>query len=388
VSRAELVRTARPRRGPSVESRGSRRPTWLASVAATLAAATSLPLLLVQHAAADPLADARAEAAQISAQIQQDGQRLDVLSQQYDAAEQQIQQLGAQIAQIQAQIVATKQRVTAAQVNLRRQALSAYMNGTDTGLDSLFSAGGTRPSLAQEYRSVAAGNLQTAIDALHRAQAALSSQQSALQTSQAQAQAAAQQAAAARQAALATQQQQENTLNQVKGQIATLVEQQREAELRAQQLAFEQRLAAQAAAAKAAAGGGRSDGAAAAANVPVSPGAAGAVQAAQSQLGVPYVWGGESPGVGFDCSGLTQWSWGRAGVSIPRTAQEQYDAIVHVSLSALEPGDLLFWNDGTSSVQHVAMYVGNGEVIQAPQTGEVVSYSPIWNNGLVGAGRP
>jgi cell wall-associated NlpC family hydrolase len=61
---------------------------------------------------------------------------------------------------------------------------------------------------------------------------------------------------------------------------------------------------------------------------------------------------------------------------------------VHVSLSDLEPGDLLFWDDGTSSVQHVAMYVGNNEVIQAPYTGTVVSYSPIWDSGLVGAGRP
>jgi len=100
------------------------------------------------------------------------------------------------------------------------------------------------------------------------------------------------------------------------------------------------------------------------------------------------VWGGEDPGVGFDCSGLTQWAWGKAGVSIPRTAQDQYDAIVHISLSDLEPGDLLFWNDGTSSIQHVAMYVGGGEVIQAPETGENVSYAPIWNGGLVGAGRP
>jgi cell wall-associated NlpC family hydrolase len=112
------------------------------------------------------------------------------------------------------------------------------------------------------------------------------------------------------------------------------------------------------------------------------------VAAAESQLGVPYVWGGESPGHGFDCSGLTQWAWAQAGVSLPRTAAEQYAAIEHISLSALEPGDLLFWNDGTSSIQHVAMYVGGGTVIQAPFTGSVVSYQSIWDNGLVGAGRP
>jgi cell wall-associated NlpC family hydrolase len=112
------------------------------------------------------------------------------------------------------------------------------------------------------------------------------------------------------------------------------------------------------------------------------------VAAAESQIGVPYHWGGEDPGVGFDCSGLTQWSWGQAGVSIPRTAQEQYDAIDHVSLSALEPGDLLFWGGGPGDIQHVGMYVGDGEVIHAPETGQVVHIQPIWNSDLVGAGRP
>ena len=90
--------------------------------------------------------------------------------------------------------------------------------------------------------------------------------------------------------------------------------------------------------------------------------------------------------MGFDCSGLTQWAWGRAGVSIPRTAQEQYDAVVHVSLAALEPGDLVFW--GRGGISHVAIYVGGGSVVHAPETGESVRIQPIWNNGLVGAGRP
>jgi cell wall-associated NlpC family hydrolase len=91
--------------------------------------------------------------------------------------------------------------------------------------------------------------------------------------------------------------------------------------------------------------------------------------------------------VGFDCSGLTQWAWGRAGVGIPRTAQAQYGAIEHVSLSALEPGDLLFWGS-RGGISHVAMYVGGGSVIHAPETGERVRIQPIWDNGLVGAGRP
>ena len=87
-----------------------------------------------------------------------------------------------------------------------------------------------------------------------------------------------------------------------------------------------------------------------------------AVQAAVSQLGVPYVFGGEQPGVGFDCSGLVQWAWGQAGVTIPRTTETQWPALTHVSLDALEPGDLLFYYnlDGDDQVDHVVMYAGSG----------------------------
>jgi len=119
-----------------------------------------------------------------------------------------------------------------------------------------------------------------------------------------------------------------------------------------------------------------------------------ALHAAQSQLGVPYVWGGETPGQGFDCSGLTQWAWGQAGISIPRVAAAQWQALPHVSVQKLEPGDLLFYFnlDGDFQVDHVVMYAGtiNGvpTVIQAPHTGATVSYSPVWFFGLIGAARP
>ena len=102
--------------------------------------------------------------------------------------------------------------------------------------------------------------------------------------------------------------------------------------------------------------------------------------AAKSQEGVPYRWGGESPGGGFDCSGLTQWAWGRAGVSLPRTAAAQYGAIAHVSLSSLEPGDLLFWGAG-GGISHVGMYVGGGDVIDAPETGRWCASSPSGTAG-------
>ncbi|BAW04472.1 C40 family peptidase [Nocardia seriolae] len=96
--------------------------------------------------------------------------------------------------------------------------------------------------------------------------------------------------------------------------------------------------------------------------------AADAVRSALSAIGTPYVWGGEAPGVGMDCSGLTQWAYGQAGVSLPRLAQEQGYGHQRVGPGDLMPGDLAVW-DG-----HVAMVVGNGELVEA---GEPVPIGPI-----------
>ncbi len=110
------------------------------------------------------------------------------------------------------------------------------------------------------------------------------------------------------------------------------------------------------------------------------------MRAAESQIGVPYVWGGSSPGYGFDCSGLTMWAWGQAGVSLPHSAEDQYLSVEHISLSQLQPGDLIFYAaDGY--VYHVIMYVGDGKAIQAEQTGTLIQVAPVWP-GAFAAGRP
>ncbi len=120
-----------------------------------------------------------------------------------------------------------------------------------------------------------------------------------------------------------------------------------------------------------------------------------ALHRAEGQIGVPYVWGGETPGVGFDCSGLVQWAWGQTGISIPRTTESQWPAMVHVPLTALQPGDLLFYYnlDGDHAVDHVVMYAGSGPwgsstIIGAAHTGTNVSFAPIFTAGLIGAARP
>jgi cell wall-associated NlpC family hydrolase len=131
-----------------------------------------------------------------------------------------------------------------------------------------------------------------------------------------------------------------------------------------------------------------------------SPQAAGlaAVHGAMQYLGVPYVWGGASY-AGVDCSGLVMLAWAHAGVSLPHSAADQYNVSQHVSLSSLEPGDLLFYDLDGAGIDHVVMYVGpildgqpttygSNTIIQAAHTGTVVTFDPFWSFGLVGAGRP
>jgi cell wall-associated NlpC family hydrolase len=134
-----------------------------------------------------------------------------------------------------------------------------------------------------------------------------------------------------------------------------------------------------------------------------------AADAALRWLGTPYAWGGgnyngPTPGVngpgagwndasvtGFDCSGLALWAWAQVGIYLPHYSGYQYSSGRHVSAGDLLPGDLVFWayspgDPGT--IHHVAIYLGGGRVVQAPQSGDVVRVSSIWYDGYLGATRP
>jgi len=122
---------------------------------------------------------------------------------------------------------------------------------------------------------------------------------------------------------------------------------------------------------------------------PTSVGSA-ALDFARAQLGKPYVWGATGPD-SFDCSGLTQAAYTAAGVRLPRVAQDQWFAGPHVDLGAIQPGDLLFWASDTSApatIHHVAFYLGGGQILAAPHTGDVVKVEPLYLEGYLGAVRP
>ena len=118
---------------------------------------------------------------------------------------------------------------------------------------------------------------------------------------------------------------------------------------------------------------------------PPSSRAGGAVAAAMAQLGVPYVFAAASPGVAFDCSGLTKYAWGTVGVSLPHFAASQFSISPHVSQADIQPGDLIFYYE---PIGHVGMYVGNGQLIHAPRTGDVVKISTVNWGKVVGISRP
>jgi len=113
------------------------------------------------------------------------------------------------------------------------------------------------------------------------------------------------------------------------------------------------------------------------------PAAARAVEAALNELGKPYRYGALGPST-FDCSGLTKFAYGAAGIGLPHSAAAQYQSGRRVNRNQLQPGDLIFWR----GLGHVGLYIGNGKMVHAPRTGEVVTIISIDQGGYLGAVRP
>jgi len=360
---------------------------------------------------------------QIEQKLAQDQRESAVLAGEYDTEVAHLQGVRAAIAATDARLSAIRKTIVVDRRVLAATAVQDYVLGAQgTQITSLFSTSANTVVVSEQYSQTAVGDLSVARHALQAAQVALTATRARQQDEETQAQAAVARLQSLQQQNVQAAQQTQATLSSLKGTLGTEVaaaaqaKAQKEAQAAAAAAAAKQAAAAAAAAAAAQRAaqvatelGGTGQAAAQAANQ-ASAAAGGpsvgfsgtssaaglaAVHAAESQLGVPYVWGGESPGVGFDCSGLTQWSWAQAGVDIPRTSQVQYATLPRVSLTDLQPGDLLFYLnlDGTGTVDHVVMYVGSGPygsqtVIQAPYTGSTVSYDALYTYGLVGAARP
>jgi cell wall-associated NlpC family hydrolase len=367
---------------PDLPSRARRAVRWQAAVASRVATGLALTVLSgmvlpATHAGATSSSTLRAEAVHIAGEIDTLNTKIEILSEEYDQASGHLTVVRHQLAADQRAITTATTRVNVDTQKLTDQAVNAYVNaGSETAISSVISKDGDSLPLQQTYLAVASGNLTNDVTTLENSKYALHERGLALSSAEAQAAATTATLAAAQSNAANLAGQLRSTLTGVNGQLAAAVA----AQEAAQQAAANQAAAAEAAQATIATP------APVVAPAPSSGAGAGAVHAAETQLGVPYVWAGATPGGGFDCSGLTMWAWGQAGVNLPHSAQAQYDSIEHVSLNDLQPGDLIFYADG-GYIYHVVMYVSGDEVIQAQDTGTNVMYTSI-PPGAYAAGRP
>ena len=116
------------------------------------------------------------------------------------------------------------------------------------------------------------------------------------------------------------------------------------------------------------------------------------VAEAMRYMGVKYTWGGENPKTGFDCSGFTQYLYAKQGIKLPRVADDQYKATTRISKGDLVGGDLIFFRGSTGGIDHMGLYIGDGNFIHSPKTGDVVKISSLGSDrymkSFAGGGRP
>ena len=433
-----------------------RRPCAVGSVIPVIALAVSL-FVVATPAGASPgpinrtnsqINSLQARAQALAEQITNDQAKVSGAAEQYDEQTVFLQEDRATLVKTDDRLKTTRRQLAAVRLRAQTAAIEAYVtgDGLDSQVGAVLNSSVNDAQSAAVYSDVVVHTLNAAVNQLHVVSEELAAER-ATQSRTLQAAAQAQRSAArARAVAQAATSNTDSALRQVKGQLYQLTIQREQelaaaaaaraaAALRAAEKAAAARAAKAAAAAAAAAkrahanggnttvattsdtgggvnlsGGGGADGA-----WPYGPGTGGgqpgygqpldpvgtntqgqqAVAAAESYLGVPYVWGGASR-QGVDCSGLAMLVWEAAGVDLLHGATIQDQESVRVSLADIEPGDLLFYhfpNDGALPITHVAIYIGSGPygtqtIIQAAEVGTNVAYYPMYWQGFVSVGQP
>jgi peptidoglycan DL-endopeptidase CwlO len=383
---------ARPCRDRDPRWRG-RFPTLLVVTAVACSALLSSAPGTAGAEPATDLASARARAKQLETQIDANNQRIEILDEQYNQTQASITEATNRIAAAQRQLDASAAHAATLRRLVSARAAELYMGaGTPSPLPDLNTTTVRQLGARAKYGSAATNRDQQLLGEIKLAQEQLARQRVDLQQRRTAAEAQTKQLSRDRRGVERAIAAQQGVLTKVKGQIATLVAniaaaKQRADEARAraamQRLAVQQRASTTSASSSSALLSQQTAGPSAP-PPPAGSQAAVAVSVAEAQLGKPYVYAGAGPDV-FDCSGLTMYAWGKAGVSMPHSATLQYEMFPHVSIDQLQPGDLLVFGH---PIHHVGMYVGGGTMIEAPHTGAVVRYASIYRSDYVGASRP
>lgn len=394
-------------------------------------------------APADTIADKRAEAERIARQLEQQSRQVSILAEDYDAARVKIEALEIDLQSAAAKVAKTDAEATVVQRRLKEQSVEAYMRGGAMPALAMLAETSMEDDIAvrsQYVRTVTSGAAD-ALDELRVIRQELDVERAALDDARTEARLAAELAESKRREATAAAAAQQETLREVQGELAILVEaeakrraeeearrvqaelaaKQARAEAAAKEAANKEAAAREAAAREAArkaatttttarpntasapvvtvrpatttttttprttttttptptGGGGGGGGGSPAA------GADAAIAEARRQLGKPYEWGGSGPD-SFDCSGLTSWAWRAGGERLSHSSRAQWSETSRVPMSDLQPGDLLFYGE---PIHHVGLYIGDGQMIEAPETGKNVRIASIYRSDLVGAGR-
>ncbi|HLI55340.1 MAG TPA: NlpC/P60 family protein [Acidimicrobiales bacterium] len=335
--------------------------------------------LVVPRASADQISNLKAQAAAIASRINALGLQEDALSERYDQAQMVVAQLQQKVADAARQLSAAQAAAERARKVLQQDAIQAYIDGGQNPLQSGSNIveSANKSLLRAEYVDTLATDQTNAIDRYRLATLQEQAAQNRYKQQESAAQAQLQQVRSDEASVSSLAAQLRATESQVSGQIATLVAQQEAAQAAAAAAAERARLAAEQAAQQAAL-----QAAAQTTSAPVSLGpapppssaAAGAVQAALSRVGDWYQWGAAGPNT-FDCSGLIMWAYAQVGISLPHYSGAQYADTTHIPMSDLQPGDLVFFSDPG---EHVAMYIGNGDIVEAPHTGAQVHVVPMY----------
>ena len=353
---------------------------------AALAALLVLQLVFPSLSSATPAEEKRAQAARLERQLQEQGRQVSVLAERYNQARLALGRVEANLARARAGVTQSEQRMAAVRGQLSRIAVTAYVQGGSTSLlAQMVSAGapGTASGelvLRRQYLRLAVADRHRMLGELRTAREDLGSRRARLEADHRAARSAAEAADAARRRAAEAANRERALLSGVRGDLARLV-----AEQEARREATARRPGAPSPPTVRPApppvlgllprpplGGGRGST---------------AVAEALKHVGKPYRWGGSGPD-NFDCSGLTSYAWRAAGVRLSHSAYTQYMETTRVPVDQIQPGDLLFFGPNVAGIHHNAMYIGNGQMVEASRTGTPIRVRGWRAGDLVGVGRP